>query len=108
MENNGTAKAISALSYVGIFWVLGLFVEKDHPDVKFHTNQGLVLFILEVMCGGVSFVLRVLPFVGWLLSGLVSTVLGLLCTAFMILGIINAVQGQRKPLPLIGSLQIIK
>ena len=38
-QNNSTAKVISILDYIGILWILGLFIEKDDPDVKFHTNQ---------------------------------------------------------------------
>ena len=109
MENNSTAKVISILDYIGFLWILGLFVEKDNPDVKFHTNQGLILFILEVVCGVAGGILGILPLVGGILSWIVSSVLGLACFVLMILGIVNAAQGQRKPLPIIGGLfQIIK
>lgn len=109
MENNGTAKVISVLDYIGILWILGLFVEKDNADVKFHTNQGLILFILELICGVAAGVFRILPFIGGILSWLVGSVLGLACFVLAILGIVNAAQGQRKPLPVIGGLfQFIK
>lgn len=110
MNNNGTAKVISILDYIGILWILGLFVEKDDPDVKFHTNQGLVLFLLDVAVGVVNLILGFLswiPVAGWLFS-IVGWVLGVVCLVLMILGIVNAAQGQRKPLPVIGGITLLK
>lgn len=110
MNNNGTAKVISILDYIGILWILGLFVEKDDPDVKFHTNQGLVLFLLDVAVGVVNLILGFLswiPVAGWLF-GIVGWALGVVCLVLMILGIVNAAQGQRKPLPVIGGITLLK
>lgn len=110
MNNNGTAKVISILDYIGILWILGLLVEKDNPDVKFHTNQGLVLFLLDVVVGVVNAVfgfLSFIPVVGTLLS-IVGWALGVACFVLMILGIVNAAQGQRKPLPVIGGITLLK
>lgn len=104
--NNSTAKVITILDYIGIFCLLGLFIEKDNEDVRFHTNQGLILLILEVVVGVIAGILRFLgfiPFIGWIF-GLVSWLLGLICLVLAILGIVNAAQGQRKPLPIIGNL----
>ena len=104
-ENNSTVKLITILDYIGILWILGLFVEKDNPAVKFHTNQGLILFIYGVIVGVASAILGLIPFVG----GIIAALLSLSCFALMILGIVNAAQGQCKPLPIIGSLlNIIK
>lgn len=106
MNNNSTAKVITILDYIGVFCLLGLFIEKNNEDVRFHTNQGLILLILEILVGGVTAVLgflRFIPIVGWIL-GLVSSILWLICLLFAILGIVNAAQGQRRPLPIIGGL----
>lgn len=104
-ENNSTVKVITILDYIGILWILGLFVEKDNPAVKFHTNQGLTLFLLEIVVSVASVILAFIPFIGGLIGGL----LGIACFVFMILGIVNAAQGQCKPLPIIGGLfNIIK
>ena len=100
MRSNSTARVITILDYIGILCLLGLFIEKDNEDVRFHTNQGIILFLFEIVAGVLNMVLCFIPFVGRLLGGL----LGLLCLVLMILGIVNAVNGQRKPLPLIGSL----
>ncbi len=101
-QNNSTAKVISILDYIGILWILGLFIEKDDPDVKFHTNQGLILFLLEVVTGVCS-ALSIIPFIG-LLFTIVGSLLGIVCLVLAILGIVNAAQGQQKPLPVIGTM----
>lgn len=96
-QNNSTAKVISILDYIGILWILGLFIEKDDPDVKFHTNQGLILFLLEVVTGVFS-VLSVIPILGIVFT-LAGGLLGIVCLVLAILGIVNAAQGLQKPLP---------
>ena len=100
-QNNSTAKVISILDYIGILWILGLFIEKDDPDVKFHTNQGLI-FLLEVVTGVFS-VLSVIPILGIVFT-LAGGLLGIVCLVLAILGIVNAAQGLQKPLPVIGTL----
>lgn len=105
-SNASTVKAITILDYIGIFCILGFFIEKDNEDVRFHTNQGLILLLFDIVLGVASVVLQLLrfiPVVGWIF-GLVSWLLGLAAFAFMILGIVHAAQGERRPLPLIGNL----
>ena len=108
MENNSTAKVITILDYIGFLWILGLFVEKNNEDVKIHTNQGLILFIYNVIAGVLNAALSWIPLVGWIF-GVCCWILTVLGVVMMILGIVNAAQGQRKPLPFIGNLlQVIK
>ncbi len=101
-RNQSAAKVVSILDYIGILWILGLFIEKEDPDVKFHTNQGLILFLLEVISSAIT-ILSSIPFLGWLFS-IVGGILGFLCLILAILGIVNASQGKTKPLPVIGNL----
>ncbi len=104
--NNSTVKVITILDYIGILFLLGLFIEKDNEDVRYHTNQGLILCLFEILIGVISGILQIfrfIPLVGWVF-GLLSTLLWLLAVAMMILGIVHAAQGERKPLPVIGNL----
>ncbi|MBR3611270.1 MAG: DUF4870 domain-containing protein [Oscillospiraceae bacterium] len=96
MENN---KLMGILSYIGILVLIPIFAAKDDPFVRYHANQGLVNFIVALVAG----VLTAIPIVG-IVAGLV----GIVCFVFSILGIINAVKGEMKPLPFIGGIQIIK
>ena len=105
-QNKSVAKVMTILDYIGVLWILGLFIEKDDPDVKFHTNQGLILFLLEVVSSVFS-VLANIPILGWLFGWVFSIVgglLGIVCLVLAILGIVNAAQGVQKPLPVIGTL----
>ena len=45
-EKGNTAKLITILDYVSFLCLIGLFVERDDENVRFHTNQGLLLAIL--------------------------------------------------------------
>lgn len=93
-------KLFGVLSYFGILWLVGLLAGKTE-FAKFHANQGLVLFIASAIIG----VVGVIPIVGWFI---VAPVGGIATLVFAIMGIVNAAQGQMKPLPLIGKFQIIK
>ena len=104
MDSN--EKVFGVLAYLGILFIVPLAAGKT-PFSRYHANQGLVLFIANVAIGVVSGILMAIPFIrvlGIILSGLG----GLACFIFMILGIVNAAQGQMKPLPVIGGIQIIK
>ena len=101
-DNNNTAKLITILDYCFVLCVIGLFVEKDHPDVKFHTNQGLLLAIIE-LCGAVIFsILQFLPYIGGIF-GILSALFAVLCVAFSLWGMVHAIREEKKPLPFIGT-----
>ena len=99
MDSND--KVYGILSYIGILWIVGLAAGKT-PFAKFHANQGLVLFLAEIVIGIAGGILSFIPFIGFIgLGSLASLVL-------MILGIVNVAQGEMKPLPVIGGITIIK
>ena len=75
MSSNRTVRIITILDYVGFLCLLGLFIEKDNEDVRFHTNQGLILFVVEIVVSLLSLLLGLIPFVG----RLVGELLRLLC-----------------------------
>lgn len=101
--DNSSAKVICILDYFSVLCLLGLFVEKDNPDVRFHTNQGLILFLLEVVIGVVSTILGWIPILGFIIR-IICSLLSLGCVALAIVGIVNVAQNQRRPLPVIGKL----
>ena len=104
-------KIYGVLAYIGILWLVGLLAGKTE-FAKFHANQGLVLFIAEIVLGIVggivSAILMFVPIVGSIIGGLVVAAISLGSLALMIMGIVNAAQGQMKPLPIIGGIRIIK
>ena len=92
-KQKNTGMAIVA--YI-IFFIPLLTDSKNDPFVKYHVKQGLVLFIASVI---VSIIIRVLPVIGWI----IAPFLDLAILIFVIIGIMNAVNGVQKPLPLIGQ-----
>jgi len=104
-------KVMAVLAY--IIFLVPLLAAKDSPFARYHTNQGLVLFLAIVASFIVLGILNVI--MGIILPGLGCCVGSVLTLAFVggsltlaIMGILNAVKGQMKPLPLIGGFKIIK
>ena len=91
-------KAMGLLAYILFF--IPLLAAKDSPFARYHANQGLVLFI----CGLISSVLWVIPILGWIVAPILSIVI----TVLAVIGIINALNGKAKELPIIGKYKILK
>ena len=94
-QAKGKNTGMAVVAYI-IFFIPLLTDAKNDPFVKYHVKQGLVLFICSVI---VWFVARVIPVLGWAIAPL----LNLAILVLAIIGIINAVNGAEKPLPLIGQ-----
>ncbi len=94
--NNGVA----ALAYILFF--IPLIADGQNEDYRFHANQGLILFIATIILQIIGIII---PIIGWLIIVPLGWVFTLV---FCILGIINAVNGNQKELPLIGGIKIIK
>lgn len=111
-------KTMGILAYILFFVPLLTGAHKTSPYVKFHTNQGTVLFIASIAFSIVYSIVRaILRAIFWsamgayglwsVLSGVLS-LLFLLPTVLCIIGIVNAAKGEQKPLPVIGKFKIIK
>lgn len=108
---NSTIFAI--LAYLGILVLVPIFAARKSNFVRFHANQGLVLFLAELAWGFASrIVIRALVHTwSWsflsLWSGL-STLVYIGFSVFAVIGIINAVQGSTKPMPFWGRFRLLK
>jgi len=104
-------KTISFLSYLGPLVFVPMFAGKNSKFARFHANQGLVLFIIEAAYGILYAILSAIIFaISWRLLFLV-TIIGILSLVFVVLaviGIINASKGEKKELPVIGKIRILK
>ncbi|NMC74885.1 MAG: hypothetical protein GYA56_11115 [Geobacteraceae bacterium] len=99
-EDVESNKLMAVLAY--IFFLIPLLAAKESKFAMFHTNQGLVLFLAAV---AVNIVGGIIPFVGWFL---ILPLGNLLIFILAIIGIINAAKGEAKPLPIIGTIKILK
>lgn len=107
-ENNGNIRFLSAISYIGVLFVIGHFaVEKNNPDLRFHTFQGGVLFAYFVVLYFLDFLLYlVLSFFPALQTVLILLItLGITVAYIMlaVMGIVYAVRFEQKLLPYVGK-----
>lgn len=100
-------KVFAVLAYIGILFLVPLLAASNSKFARYHTNQGLVLFLATIITGIGSGILSIIPFVGCVAWILPFVVMGG-SFVLMVIGIINAANGQYKPLPLIGHFELIK
>ena len=97
-------KAMAIVGYIiPILFFIPLVTEaKNSPFAKFHANQQLNLLLAAI---AVNVVGTIIPILGWFIILPLGTIL---IFVLAIMGIINAVKGELKKLPIIGGLELIK
>ena len=95
-KRKNTGMAIVA--YI-LFFIPLLTDAKEDKFVKYHVRQGLVIFIAWIALYILGMILYI-PIISWL----IFLVLRLVFLVLMIVGIMNAAQGKKKPLPMIGKM----
>lgn len=93
--NKNTAMAV--IAYILFFVPLITGDAKKDAFVKYHTKQGLALFLLVVLLNMINWII---PFYFW---WTINWLLSLGALVLLIIGISNAVGGKQQPLPLIGG-----
>jgi uncharacterized membrane protein len=99
-SSTGLEENVAGLLCYVVGWITGLIfflIEKDSKFVKFHAMQSIITF------GGlmiISWILALVPIIGWVISSL----LGILALVLWILLMIKAYQGERFKLPVVGDL----
>lgn len=88
----GKVCAFLAYLFVGIIWYFADEKMKKNRFAKYHVKQGIGLLVLWLIVWVISWVI---PWGLWF----VVTLLNIALVVLMILGIINAVNGNEKELP---------
>jgi uncharacterized membrane protein len=105
-------KIFGIIAYIGILCLVPLFAVKESPFAKYHANQGLTLFLAEIVLWiGLGVIEALIYFIipsGFGVIGLLFGIIKLSPFVLAIIGIINASQGKCVPLPLIGGVKLIK
>ena len=104
-------KPFAAVGYVPLCcfiptFLVPMFAAKDNTYAQFHARQGAVLYIVTLVSGIALWVLTLIAqHLGSMISCMASLAglawFGVILT-LIVLGIINALQGQAKELPVIG------
>lgn len=92
-------KTIAALAYILFF--LPLLAARNSRFAMYHANQGLVL-LLAIIAGNI--VLSLIPFIGWI----VMPFFNIAVIVYIVIGIMNAVNGKVQPLPFMPKIDILK
>ena len=82
-------KDVAAMSYLWIMSVVVLYSRRDSPFIQYHAKQGLWLFLFSIPV--------------WIIPG-IGHYLEFFILAGMIIGFLNAAQGKRHDVPIIGQL----
>ena len=85
-------KFVSILSYITIIgWVIAFIINRNKKtDLgSFHQRQALIIIIAGLIASYI-------PTIGWLL--------GIIVFVLWVMGLVYAIQGKKKEIPLIGSL----
>lgn len=109
------ANRVSAvLSYLGVLGILNLILVPDSEYARYHTNQGLCLYVGQMIfssvCSVLISVLEYVPILGAIviiLLALAFCVVNITIVVLRIMGMINAAKGEMKTLPFIGDYKIL-
>ncbi len=107
-ENNSNIRFLSCISYIGILFVIGHFaVERNNPDLRFHTFQGGVLFSFFTLAYFGDFLLYLAlffaPELRMIIILLLTIAISIVYIMLMALGIYHAARYEQTLLPFVGS-----
>lgn len=101
-------KTVAILSYITLIGLIIAFVmngdQKNKSELgTFHLRQALGIYLTSFSMMIASLIFLMIPFIGWLISILIYiSYIGIFI--FWILGLIGAVNENRKPVPVLGDL----
>lgn len=88
-------KGMAVLCYLSWLFLIPLLAEKDSPFVRYHLNQGIILFLASLISGLLTFIC-------------IGVITDIICFVLMIIGIVNVCNGRAKDLPIIGKFRLLK
>lgn len=97
-------KLVAAFSYFSFLFILYFIVCPKSKFAKFHANQGIILLITKSIVSLVIVLLEISIAYQNILDNICDGVFVLL----MMYGLINALKGKAKRLPIIGKYNILK
>lgn len=99
-------KTISIISYFSLIgWIIAFVLYNNNKSklAAFHIRQSLGLMIVAIALYIVMFIFLFIPVLGWIISILIYIALvGVF--VLWIIGLVAAINGQEKPVPVIGNL----
>ena len=99
-------KVTDIVAYLSPIGFVIAFLVGDRANSKFHLNQALVLTIVTLVLQVLSKIASIIPLVGGFINLFISLI-SLLVFVLWLLGIIGAIQGREKEIPLLGHIKLI-
>ena len=99
-------RTTAILAYITLIGYIVAIVMHGNNKTKigsYHLKQATGLLLFGVACWIAIMILAFLPFIG-MIAFVISPILWIGILVLVILGVINAANGQMKPLPVLGSL----
>lgn len=93
-----TTDIVAYITFIG--WIVA-YCTGAKEESKFHLNQGLVIAIGEIALSLLGSIFS--GFLGWVVS-----IAGILLFVIALIAFIGACKGEEKPMPILGSIQILK
>lgn len=86
---------IAYLTIIGLIIAFVMNNDKKEPFASYHIRQSLGLMIT----GFALSIVNIIPILGWIIS-----IVGFVIVLYMwIMGLMNAINGKEKPLPILGN-----
>jgi len=101
--NKKITDVVSYLTWVGLVIAL---VAGDRYASRFHMNQSLAIWMTSTLAGIAIKLVGWIPVVGWILR-IALGVVEIFCAVCWFIGIIGALQGTEKPVPVLGQVQLL-
>jgi len=103
--NTDDGKTVAIISYLSIIgWIIAFVMHGSNKTTlgAYHLRQTIALFVISLCTWIVQVLLVFIPYIGWTLDILLIFVyIGLF--VLWIIGFVAALNGQEKPMPLIGK-----
>ena len=103
---------LSLLAYLSYLILIPIFLVKNSRFARFHASQGLNIIIAQVAWSVAtmitSFIFGLISPIFGLVINVMLSLLHIAFVALMVIGIINAIKGKAKKLPVIGKVKILK
>lgn len=90
------------LAYLNLLVLIPILAVPDSHFARFHSNQGLILLIAQVVLAILGGIFGNI----WLFE-IIINVATLFITVLRLIGIITAIQGKEKELPIIGHIKLL-
>ena len=99
VKEEGTDRVLAVLAYLGLLVFVPILSGSKSEFVRFHANQGLVLFICSVLWNALNWIISLGDLLG---------IVNLALVVLAIVGIVNACKSKKEELPFIGNIVLFQ